>query len=123
MTIKLAKYLLVTTLTASVVTSCLKQKDDDPPAPPNNGGQTVFAWSAIADSASKSLNYFWSGSGKFFTASNTSADWSQYWPNAHGLDVLVDAYIRTNGNASVKAQMDAFLTGVKAKNGNTWLNQ
>jgi predicted alpha-1,6-mannanase (GH76 family) len=38
------------------------------------------------------------------------------------MDVLVDAYIRTNKSGSVKAQMDAFLTGVRAKNGNTWLN-
>jgi predicted alpha-1,6-mannanase (GH76 family) len=34
----------------------------------------------------------------------------------------VDAYLRTSKDASIKSQMDAFLTGVKAKNGNTWLN-
>jgi Predicted glycosyl hydrolase len=117
------RLLLLSVVSATLFASCLKSKDDDPPpAPPGGGGQTSFDWNAIADSASKSLNVFWSASGNYFTASNTSADWAHYWPNAHGLDVLVDAYIRTNKSGSVKAQMDAFLTGVRAKNGNTWLN-
>jgi predicted alpha-1,6-mannanase (GH76 family) len=109
--------LIITTLT-----SCLKQKDDDPAPPPGGGGSVTYDWSAIADSASRSLNYFWSASGMYFTSTNNSGDWSQYWPNAHGLDVLTDAYLRTSASASVKAQMDALLTGMKAKNGNTWLN-
>jgi predicted alpha-1,6-mannanase (GH76 family) len=114
--------IIVSLLWAGISSSCLKQKDDDPTPPPGGGGQVTYNWSTIADSASKSLSFFWSGSGKFFTTTNTSAEWTQYWPNAHGLDVLVDAYIRTSKDATIKAQMDAFLTGVKAKNGNTWLN-
>jgi predicted alpha-1,6-mannanase (GH76 family) len=114
---------IASVLGMTLFASCLKSKDDNPPPPPpGGGGQTTFDWAAIADSASKSMTFFWSGSGKFFTTSNTNADWAQYWPNAHGLDVLVDAYIRTNKSGSVKSQMDAFLTGVRAKNGNTWIN-
>lgn len=110
-------------LCALLFASCLKSKDDTPPPPPpGGGGQTTFNWTAIADSASQSMNQFWSASGKYFTATNSTTTWTQYWPNAHGLDILVDAYLRTNGAASIKAQMDAFLTGVKAKNGNTWIN-
>jgi Predicted glycosyl hydrolase len=117
------KYLLLGVISATLFASCLKSKDDEPPPPPpGNGSQTSFDWPAIADSSSQSLNQFWSASGNFFRASNTSTDWAQYWPNAHGLDVLVDAYIRTNKSGTVKAQMDAFLTGVRAKNGNTWIN-
>lgn len=103
--------------------SCLKQKDDNgSPSGPGSGGATiVYDWPKIADSAQASLNYFWSASGKFYLSSNTAADWGHYWPNAHALDVLVDAYLR-NPSAITKARMDDLMIGVKAKNGNTWLN-
>lgn len=102
--------------------SCLKSKDDvpaPPPAPPS--GQTVFEWSKIADSAQSSLPLFYNAGGKYYTVNNNSPDWTQYWPTAHVLDVLVDAYLRTN-SASVKSRMDDLLTGMFAKNGNTWVN-
>lgn len=101
-------------------TSCLKQNDDNPPPGPG-GGQTNFNWPAIADSAGNSLVYFWSASSAVYMSSNVSNDWAQYWPNAHGLDVLVDAYLRT-GNGSLKGQMLALINGVKVKNGNTLIN-
>ncbi len=102
-------------------TSCLKQKEDTPnPLPP--GGTVTYDWPAIADSASLSITNFWLASGLYFTKDNNSTEWVNYWPSAHGLDVLVDAYLRTNGSGSVKGQMDAMLIGMKAKNGNTWLN-
>lgn len=103
--------------------SCLKQKDDtgSPSGPGGGGAAVVYDWPKIADSSQASLNYFWSASGKFYLSSNTSADWGHYWPNAHALDVLVDAYLR-NPSGITKARMDDLMVGVKAKNGNTWLN-
>ena len=100
---------------------CLKQKPDDPPPPGDNNGTPAYNWSAIADSAERSLNYFWSASGKYYFTSNASSNWAQYWPNAHGLDVLVDAYLR-NPSGSLKSQMLDLIGGVKAKNGNTMIN-
>lgn len=110
-------------LTGLVLSSCLKENPDKPPTyiPPDGGGQATYDWQAIADSAQLSMNYFWSASDKVFLASNTSSGWGNYWPNAHALDVLVDAYLRTP-NAGIKARMDDLMTGVRAKNGNTWLN-
>lgn len=110
-------------ITACIFSSCLKEKEDTGTVdPPGGGGNTpTYEWVKIADSAQSSLNYFWSASGKFYLTSNTSPDWGNYWPNAHALDVLVDAYIR-NPSPSVKTRMDDFLVGVKAKNGNSWLN-
>lgn len=46
----------------------------------------------------------------------------QYWPNAHGLDVLIDAYERT-GNATYRGYFDQWFQGVRARNGNTWNNE
>ena len=103
---------------------CLKSKDDPPvtpPPPPPPTEQTVFDWPKIADSAQGSLSYFYNSVGKFYYASNTSSNWVQYWPTAHTLDVLVDAYLRTS-SAAVKTQMDNLLSGMYTKNGNTWIN-
>ncbi|MET0462560.1 MAG: glycoside hydrolase family 76 protein [Chitinophagaceae bacterium] len=119
----LFKISLLAFFTASALTSCLKEKDDDGPVPPSSGGgPTVnYDWVKVADSAQLSMNYFWSASDKVYLNSNTSAAWGNYWPNAHALDVLVDAYTRTPSPA-LKARMDDLMTGVRAKNGNTWLN-
>jgi len=110
-------------LSASVFSSCLKEKEDEPPVvnPPGGGNTIVYDWNKIADSAQLSMNYFWSASDKVYLSSNTSSGWGSYWPNAHALDVLVDAYVRTS-SGSIKTRMDDLITGVKAKNGNTWLN-
>jgi predicted alpha-1,6-mannanase (GH76 family) len=99
--------------------SCLKQHIDDSPA--LSGGSTTgtYNWSGIADTAELSLDYFWSPSGKFYLSSNTSSDWAQYWPQAHALDVLTDAYLR-NPSSAGKTRMTDLLTGVRAKNGGSW---
>jgi len=98
------------------LSSCLKQKSDDPP--PSDGNKTTtYNWPAIADSAERSLDYFWSSSG-YYLSSNNSTSWANYWPNAHGLDVLTDAYLR-NPSGALKTQMVSLINGVKAKNGNT----
>ncbi|MDF2188374.1 glycoside hydrolase family 76 protein [Paraflavitalea sp. CAU 1676] len=103
-------------------TACLKEKEDvGTPAPPAGINGPVYDWTKIADSAQSSLTYFWSASGKVYLTSNSSTDWGQYWPNAHALDVLIDAYVR-NPSPAVKARMDELVNGVKAKNGNTWIN-
>jgi predicted alpha-1,6-mannanase (GH76 family) len=103
------------------LSSCLKQNDDIPPVLPPGSGNVTYNWSTIADTAERSLDYFWSASGKYYLSSNTASDWAQYWPNAHALDVLVDAYLR-NPSTTLKTQMNDLLTGVRAKNGNTFIN-
>jgi predicted alpha-1,6-mannanase (GH76 family) len=108
---------------AMMLGSCLKEKEDrGTPEPPGGGNTIVYEWAKIADSAQASLNYFWSASGHFYLEKNTSADWGQYWPNAHALDVLVDAYMR-NPAPALKTRMDELVNGIKTKNGNSWLNQ
>jgi len=102
--------------------SCLKSNDDVPaPAPPKPPVQTVFDWNKIADSAQLSLPLFYNANGKYYTANNNSTSWTQYWPSAHVLDVLTDAYIRT-GSPAHKTRMDDLLTGMYSQNGNKWVN-
>ena len=79
-------------------------------------------WSAAADSSSKSLvNSFWNAGGQYFNTDNASNTTFQYWPNGHALDVLVDAYTRTE-DAFYKNYIDQWYDGVQAKNGNTFRN-
>src|SRR5437016_1725225 len=112
--------LLPVVLLVMLQSSCLKQNSDNQPALSGGGGTATYNWPAIADSAELSMNFFWSASGKYYLSSNTATGWGEYWPNAHALDVLVDAWLR-KPSASLKSQMNDLLTGVRAKNGNSFL--
>lgn len=84
---------------------------------------TAVDWSAAADSTTGTLiNRFWNTSGNYFNYGNdaTNVDF-HYWPNAHAMDVLIDAYLRTN-DAKYSAYFDKWYAGIKIKNGNTYKN-
>jgi predicted alpha-1,6-mannanase (GH76 family) len=117
----ISKILTGVFLMAGVFCSCLKQKETSPPPNPPGGGAATFNWPAIADSAQSSLIYFYNAAGNYYQAANTNTAWVNYWPSAHTLDVLVDLYLR-NPSASIKTQMDNLVTGVKAKNSNSYIN-
>lgn len=90
--------------------------------PAEEGSETTVKWSAAADSSSKSLaNRFWNTSGKYFNYDSDGKTDFHYWPQAHALDVLIDAYLRTGDNA-YKNYFDQWFEGVKIKNGNTFRN-
>ncbi len=106
-----------------LISSCLKQKKDTVTQPPVQPPITTvkYDWPAIADSAQMSLGYFYDATSKFYTVSNNSDNWVQYWPTAHTMDVLNDGYIRTNSE-TFKSKMDDLLIGMKSQNGGTWIN-
>jgi predicted alpha-1,6-mannanase (GH76 family) len=121
--VKMKPVYIAFTVLLLMSSSCLKQKPDTPP--PVGGGNNppplTFVWNEIADSAHRSLQFFYNASGNYYQTSTTNGAWVNYWPTAHALDVLVDAYLR-NPSAGIKTQMDNLLVGMKARNGNTWLN-
>lgn len=80
-------------------------------------------WSAVADSSSHALvNAFWNATYGYFNDASNSDSWNgHYWPQAHALDVLVDAYLRT-GDEFYKKHMEFWLIGVRAANRNSWNN-
>ncbi len=112
------KWLYLALLLPTLLISC---GDDNNivPEPEEEG----IDWNESADLSSMSLvNSFWSSKEKwFYYDNNGKADWN-YWPQAHGLDVVLDAYIRT-GNNSYKTVIDQWYEGVKAKNGNKFYNE
>ncbi len=79
-------------------------------------------WNAAADSSSSSFIYsYWNPAEKYFNYDNNNKIDFHYWPQAHALDVVIDAYNRT-GNNLYLATINDWFDGVKAKNGNSFLN-
>jgi len=106
-----------------IAAGCKKDYDPGVVNPPGGGpAQTSIDWAKAADSSTNNLlDKFWNASGNYFNEKNTSTVF-HYWPQAHGLDVLVDAYQRT-GNDVYKGYMDKWFAGVKQMNGNRFTNE
>lgn len=95
---------------------------NDTPATPDTEKYSIN-WSAAADSSSSSfVQLYWNGADNYFNYNNTGQKDFNYWPQAHALDVLTDAYTRTNQNI-YKTTISLWYDGVKKKNGNTFLNE
>lgn len=79
-------------------------------------------WVAAADSIDASLvTNFWNPTTHYFNDATSGNNFGGYWPQAHGLDVLLDAYLRTN-DAKYKIYFDQWYIGVPARNGGSFLN-
>ncbi|MBF0846967.1 glycosyl hydrolase family 76, partial [Streptococcus danieliae] len=61
-------------------------------------GLYTINWEAAADSSSVTIiNRFWNETGNYFNYESDGYDEAfHYWPQAHAMDVLIDAYIRTH---------------------------
>lgn len=113
------KYLFLIMLVIPLWWSCGKE---DIPANGEEEEEETIDWNAAANASSMTLvNQFWNSGGNYFNTDNSGNTTFQYWPNAHALDVLIDAYERT-GNTEYSTYFDRWFQGVKAQNGNTWNN-
>lgn len=118
------KQLLLFSLGIVLITSCSKDYDDGRgnPPPDEPGGKGEINWVKAADSSTTVLLLnFWNASGMYFNEKNTNSNF-HYWPQAHALDVITDAYNRT-GSSTYKTYMDNWFIGVKNKNGGSFLNE
>jgi predicted alpha-1,6-mannanase (GH76 family) len=94
-------------------------KDNIEPVDPQ---EATIDWKAAADSSSRALTQqFWDGTDHYFWTDNHGNKSFQYWPNAHALDVVTDAYLRSNSDY-YKAFFSQWFEGVRKKNGNRWYN-
>lgn len=109
------KNLLGLTLLASMFASTIACDNVDEYVAPQ---PYVIEWSAAADSCTTSLiSYFWNDAKGFFNSSSNQADdlgWN-YWPQAHAMDVVIDAYLRT-GDTKYSAMFDKWFEGIKLQN-------
>lgn len=85
-----------------------------------------YTWAAAADSSSSEFvsRYFNTTYDCFNNTFDGQVAWNDYWPEAHGLDVLVDAYQRTTDDQYKQAIYD-FYEGVRQKNwySDNWENE
>lgn len=79
-------------------------------------------WKNVANRSIHSLiaNY-WNFQQHYFNYTNTGNTEFHYWPQAHALDVLLDAYQRTEEDSLVH-YMNQWYDGVKQKNGGDFYN-
>ncbi|MDR1155047.1 MAG: glycoside hydrolase family 88 protein [Bacteroidales bacterium] len=86
------------------------------------GGETAINWASAADSSSKALiSLFWNAGGKYFNYDSDGKPDFHYWPQAHALDVLIDAFLRTD-DRTYQSYFAQWFEGVRIKNGNTFRN-
>lgn len=114
-------YLVLATFGFSLVTSC----SDDDPVPLRDPSKTIedqeIAWDAVADSIQTATYNSYIGSEGTFNANIGTGAYGHYWPNAHGLHILIDGYMRS-GDASYLSKMKELLVGIESKNGGTYSN-
>lgn len=83
-------------------------------------------WQKVANSSSYSLlDFYWNKEKNFFNyypakPDTPSEDW-HYWPQAHAMDVLIDAYVRT-GDEKWREYFSLWHEGVKQKSGGSYFN-
>lgn len=94
--------------------------DNDPIDTPD---EPTIDWVQVADKSTAALiSSFWNTGEKYFNYSSSGNTQFHYWPQAHALDVLTDAYLRTK-DSKYLTYFDQWLEGVKRKNGNTFRNE
>lgn len=80
-------------------------------------------WSRVADSSTTALQVqFFNAGGRYYNADNAGNATFNYWPQAHALDVLIDAYLRTR-NPVYLAHAADWRAGVPRMNGGSFLNE
>lgn len=112
-------YLLLCLATAGLV-AC----SDNTVSPGDNGDQEPrgMNWSDAADSSSYALiQNYWNSSENYFNYGNRGNTDFHYWPQAHALDVMLDAYLRTN-DPLFEEHIHLWFEGVPVKNDHTFLN-
>lgn len=79
-------------------------------------------WQAAADSSTDFLiKNYWNSAAGYFYKDNSGDNTFNYWPQAHALDVMLDADTR-GGQKKYSGNYNKWFDGVKAKNGNSFLN-
>lgn len=86
--------------------------------------QADINWDDAAGRSTDALiEYFWDTDRHFFNSKSGEKDgndWN-YWPQAHAMDAVIDAYNRT-GDAKYSALFDQWYEGIKQKSGGSYYN-
>lgn len=84
--------------------------------------ELAVSWEETASKTTdKLIEQFWNDQGYFNYGSDRSDIGFQYWPNAHAMDAVIDAYLRTK-DPKYSVYFDKWLDGIKRENGGTYYN-
>ncbi|MCQ6959327.1 glycoside hydrolase family 76 protein [Mucilaginibacter aquariorum] len=105
-----------------MLTSCLKDKPF--PLYGNKPSAVIdYTYAATSDTLQdKTYATFLSANGNYFIQNNSGNTNYNYWPQAHTMDVLIDAYLRTK-NEIYKQRIKSLLNGTRISNGNKLQNE
>ncbi|MFD0767281.1 glycoside hydrolase family 76 protein [Mucilaginibacter lutimaris] len=105
-----------------MLTSCLKDKPF--PLYGNKASEVInYTFAATADTLQdKTYSTFLSSNGNYFIQNNGGNTNYNYWPQAHTMDVFIDAFLRTK-NDIYKQRIKSLLNGTKISNGNKLQNE
>lgn len=80
----------------------------------------AIEWAALADSMQQDLHdRYWNAADQYYLADDSADTEFHYWWSAHALDVLVDAYQRTQNEAYAE-RLRALHEGIRANSEGTW---
>lgn len=87
-------------------------------------GGTTPEWGMRADSSTRAfIRNYWNPGEKYFNYGNGGSKTEfHYWPQAHALDLLADAWLRS-GDSTFLTLMHQWFEGVPVKNGGSFLNR
>lgn len=95
--------------------------------------ENVKEWNEYAERSTDALlTNYWNSSENVFRFWHLTAgfgdEWANYWPQAHSMDVVIDAFIRAKNSNDTKAvakygrYFSKWYTGIYKKNGNRYEN-
>jgi len=108
-------------LCSLVLQSCGSFQEEEP-APVNQPEK--IEWKQVAEDATQALvTHFWNNREGYFNSMPDVADTqhNQYWPQAHAMDVVIDAYLRMGSNF-YRSLFETWLDGIRKKAGNSYFN-
>ena len=110
-------------LPLALLLACEKNYDNIDFGTGGSAAVYTYDWNKIADTSTGAvISSYWNAGGQYFVANNQGNTTFNYWPQAHALDVLADAFTRTQ-SATYTGYMQQWYTGVQAKNGGSFLGQ
>ena len=101
-------------MASTVTVSCDNVDEYVPPTVPS--GYTTD-WNAVADSSTTAfIQNFWNAEKGFFNAKSDGyhGETNNYWPQAHAMDVIIAAYLRT-GDKKYSDMFDKWYEGIKVQ--------
>jgi hypothetical protein len=79
-------------------------------------------WAQAAHQSTESLlKHFWNSTGRYFNAESLDSTHFNYWPQAHAMDVVIDAWLRTR-DSKYSDYFSPWYEGIREKiGGRYWI--